>query len=130
MAVNKLTAQKAAAEIIMRCFEARTIAHILHLRTRCYEAHVALNEFYDGIVPLTDAFAEAFQGVFDIIPSYPKVGAYDQGKDYKEGVALLVELRGAVEKLRSDIPGTELQNLVDEILGFIDQKAYKLRFLK
>ena len=39
-------------ELIVRCFHARTNAHILHLQTRSYATHVALNEFYDEIVTL------------------------------------------------------------------------------
>lgn len=37
-------------ELILRCFHARTNAHVLHLTTRSFAAHKALNEFYDGVV--------------------------------------------------------------------------------
>jgi hypothetical protein len=119
-----------AAEIIMRCFEARTITHILHLRTRSFEAHVALGEFYEGIVGLVDGFAEAFQGVYDIIPDYPVGFGFEPKKDYREGIRLLVDLRGHITRLRTPIPCSELQNSLDEIVALIDRTAYKLRFLK
>ena len=41
-------------EFILLCFHARTNAHVLHLETRSYAAHKALNEFYDEIVDLAD----------------------------------------------------------------------------
>ena len=41
-------------EFIILCFHARTNAHVLHLQTRSYAAHKALNEFYDEIVELAD----------------------------------------------------------------------------
>ena len=40
-----------AGELVMRLFHARTTAHVLHLKSRSYAQHVALNEFYDGVVP-------------------------------------------------------------------------------
>ena len=45
-------------ELILRCFHARTNAHVLHLTTRSFAAHKALNEFYDGVVELADEIAE------------------------------------------------------------------------
>lgn len=35
---------KTAGELIMRCFNLRTVAHVAHLKTSSYAQHVALNE--------------------------------------------------------------------------------------
>ena len=56
-----------ARELILSCFHARTVAHLLHLTTRSYAAHKALNEFYDEIIDLVDSFAEAYQGEYGLI---------------------------------------------------------------
>jgi len=48
-------------------FLARDVAHSAHLNTRSYAKHVALNEFYDGIIDLADKFAEAYQGKYGLI---------------------------------------------------------------
>ena len=45
-------------KLIMELFHARTTAHVLHLRSRSYAQHVALNTFYDEIIDLADTLAE------------------------------------------------------------------------
>jgi hypothetical protein len=43
-------------------FLARDVTHSVHLNTRSYAKHKALNKFYVGIIELADDFAEAYQG--------------------------------------------------------------------
>jgi hypothetical protein len=50
----------------------RTAAHLLHLTTRSYAEHKALNEFYDGLVDLVDRYAEAHMGE-EAVASFPSV---------------------------------------------------------
>lgn len=117
-----------AGELVMRCFHARTTAHVLHLKTRSYAAHKALNEFYDEIIPLTDSFAEAYQGDYGLIDSYP--AKYTLSAD---ALAMLDELGDWIAKHRHeccDEDDTYLQNIIDEIVALIRSTQYKLRFLK
>jgi hypothetical protein len=51
-----------ANEFLGTLFLARDIAHSVHLNTRSFAKHSALNEFYDAIVGLADEFAEVYQG--------------------------------------------------------------------
>ena len=44
--------------LILTLFHARTAAHVLHLTTKSYAVHVALNEFYEKLIPLTIAIEE------------------------------------------------------------------------
>jgi hypothetical protein len=114
------------AELIMRCFEARTAAHIAHLQTKSYAAHKALEGFYDGIIGLTDAYAEAYQGVYGVIASYPEV------KCPKGELTPVKELREWLATNRADLARgqSELGNLVDEITALCDSTIYKLVNLK
>ena len=48
-------------------FLARDVAHSVHLNTRSYSKHVALNVFYERIVGAADDFAEAYQGRHGLI---------------------------------------------------------------
>lgn len=117
-----------AGELIMRCFHARTAAHVLHLKTRSYAAHKALNEFYDEIVPLTDSFAEAYQGDYGLITEYPT-----HYKPYSDPMELMDELSTWIAKNRKTVcdgDDTYLQNIIDEIVALIRGTQYKLRFLK
>lgn len=52
---------KKCSELVTRCFQARTEAHISHLGTSSYAVHKALNKFYDEIIDLADAYAEALR---------------------------------------------------------------------
>lgn len=111
-----------ADELIARCFAARTAAHFAHLKTKKYATHVALNEFYDGVVDLADGFAEAYQGVFGVITSYPNVpvpaGELGPVKELRDW---LVENRGKAARGQR-----ELENLLDEITALCDRTIYKL----
>lgn len=118
----------AAGELVGRCFHARTVAHILHLKTRSYATHKALNEFYDEIVPLADRFAEAYQGDYGLIDSFPT--KYSM---HNEPLGMLDELSEWIEENRHeccDKDDTYLQNIIDEIVALIRSTQYKLRFLK
>ena len=43
-------------------FLARDVTHSVHLNTRSYAKHKALQKFYENIIDLADNFAEAYQG--------------------------------------------------------------------
>lgn len=114
-------------ELIARCFAARTAAHFAHLTTRSYSEHMALAGFYDGIVPLADAFAEAYMGVEGIFKAFPTIPVSS-----KPPLEMLTELHDWITKHRTECAdgNTELANLIDEILSLIDSTFYKLKFLK
>ena len=105
-----------------------TNAHILHLTTRSYAEHVALQNFYENIGDLVDSFVEAFQGKYGLL--------HDFTSDYKlpdAPISYIEYLKTEVETLRRQprFPqDSELQNLVDEIADLINSTLYKLRFLK
>ena len=51
-----------ASDFVGMLFLARDVAHSVHLNTRSFAKHSALQGFYEGIVDLADSFAEAYQG--------------------------------------------------------------------
>lgn len=115
-------------ELIIKLFHARTAAHVLHLKTRNYAQHKALNEFYDEIVDLADTLAEAYQGDYGLIDTYPP-----RYTPYDDPLALMKDLSSWIEVNRHkcwDADDSYLENLVDEIVTCIRQTQYKLRFLK
>lgn len=115
------------AELVARCFAARTAAQFAHFMTKSYAEHVALNEFYDAIVEAADTFAECHMGVEGQFKSFPDVPA-PKGTPLQ----ILEELHTWVADNRAACAdgSTELANLIDEILSTIDRSYYKLRFLK
>ena len=116
------------AELIARCFDARTVAHFAHLRTRSYAEHMALGDFYDAIATAADAFAECHMGVEGLVTNYPAITP----KPGAEIQPYLTELHDWVTKHRTVCAdgSTELANLIDEILAVIDRTFYRLKFLR
>ena len=105
-----------------------TNAHILHLTTKSYAEHKALQNYYTKVDDLVDDFVEAFQGKYGLL--------HDFTADYVlpgQPVEYLTYLKDEVATLRRSekFPqDSELQNTVDEIAQLIDSTLYKLRFLK
>ena len=56
-----------AADFVGMLFLARDVTHSVHLNTRSYSKHKALQKFYDGVIDLADTFAEAYQGKYGLI---------------------------------------------------------------
>lgn len=109
-------------------FQARNVAHSVHLNTRSYSKHMALAGFYDEIVELTDKFAEAYQGRHGLIGpiQVPESGKTSNIVDYLQ--AQVEEIEEYREKL-VDRKDTPLNNIIDEIVGLYLSTLYKLRFL-
>jgi hypothetical protein len=113
---------------IGRLFLARDVTHSTHLNTRNYAKHKALQKFYEGIIPLADDFAEAYQGRHGLIGPIALASAQKSNnvldfleKELKE----LEEMRYKVVS-KDD---TALQNLLDAIFGLYLSTIYKLKFL-
>lgn len=115
-----------AAELIQRCFDVRTMAHQAHLKTDSYSQHVALGAFYSGIGDLADEFAEAFQGQYGIIKSYPA--------PVVRSLPPTVLVEAFVNWVKSNrakcCDETHLQNIIDEIVALSYSTLYKLENLK
>ncbi len=114
-------------KLILHCFHARTNAHVLHLTTRSYAVHKALNEFYDEIVDLADTIAECYAGDYGII-KFPDV-PYKPSADALE---MLDDLRECADKAYGGLADEDshIKNAIDEIKALITSTQYKLRFLK
>ena len=116
------------ADFVGMMFLARDVAHSAHLNTRSYAKHVALNEFYDGIIDLADKFAEAYQGKYGLIGPITLMSAKKTSNvvEFLEcQVDDLMDMRYKV--VEKDC--TPIQNIIDEIFGLYYTTLYKLKFL-
>jgi hypothetical protein len=116
------------ADFVGHLFLARDVAHSVHLNTRSFSKHSALNEFYDAIVDLADKFAEAYQGRHGLIGPITLMSAKKTGNI----VEFLESSLKDVEDMRykvCDKTDTPLQNIIDEIVGQYLSSLYKLKFL-
>jgi hypothetical protein len=117
-----------AAQLVGLLFLGRNVAHSVHLNTRSYSKHVALNIFYDRIIGAADDFAEAYQGRYGLIGPI----AIPASKKTANIIEFLQEQLAEIEKGRYDVcdkSDTSLQQLIDNIVEIYLRTIYKLRFL-
>lgn len=109
----------APGKFIGTLFQSRDMMHIAHLQTTSFAEHKALNGYYDGILDLTDKFSEVYFGrnkrVEIVIPESKNMDA----------VTHLKELQKTLDSERTNF-SSELQNIVDEMLGLVNQTLYLL----
>ena len=116
------------ADFVGYLFLARDVTHSVHLNTRSYAKHKALNSFYDGVVDLADKFAEAYQGRHGLIGPITLQSANRTGNV----VEFLEDQMAELEKCRYEVcekTDTPIQNIIDEIIGLYLSTIYKLKFL-
>lgn len=100
-------------------FQSRDIIHLNHLATTSFAEHKALGAYYDGILELTDSFTEKLFGrsgrIEIIIPESKK----------QDSVSHLKTMQATIEAERDNYP-SDLQNIMDEMLGLVNETLYLL----
>jgi hypothetical protein len=117
-----------AAEFIGLLFLARDVTHSVHLNTRSYSKHVALNIFYDRIVGAADDFAEAYQGRHGLIGPI----TLHSVKKTNNVIEFLEDSLKEIEDARYEVcdkSDSSLQQLIDNIVEVYLRTLYKLKFL-
>lgn len=103
-----------------------TNMHLMHFMTRSYSHHIALQEFYDKIVELTDRLVETIQGLSGkILTDYtPSINLFNHTDP---PVLTLRNLRHRMTVHR-DMFGEDgaIQAIIDDILELFDITIYKL----
>ena len=117
-----------AAEFVGLLFLARDVTHSVHLNTRSYSKHVALNIFYDRIIGVADDFAEAYQGRYGLIGPILLNSAKKTTNVIEFLEDSLKEIEGARYKV-CDKDDSTMQQLIDNIIEVYLRTLYKLRFL-
>lgn len=112
---------KNAADFVMTLLNAGTAAHVAHLQTKSYAAHMALGKFYESVVVLADDFAEAYQGCYGTIDF--KGSSFKLEKD---PVKMLSSLKDFVKAARSECDEPSLQNIIDGISALIASTLFLL----
>lgn len=116
---------KGASGLVQKMFEARQVAHNLHLKTKSYAEHKALNDFYDGLLEKIDDFVETYQGQYGIMKDCEfQVGVVNDAVEYLEDCAKLFAVG------RDSLKDSHLKNVMDEVIALTYKTLYKLKFLK
>lgn len=117
-------AKEDVADFAMTLLHSATVTHLMHLKTKSYSQHVALGDYYEAIVPLVDAYVEAYQGSYSVIDDYPDAHTFgdEPPLDYLDDLCVYVDAKRT--KLPQD---SMLQNIVDEIVQLLDSTIYKIK---
>jgi hypothetical protein len=109
-------------------FLGRDVAHSVHLNTRSFSKHEALNIFYNRIIGAADDFAEAYQGRYGLIGGI----TLQSSKKTTNIVEFLQAQLDEIESVRYDVcdkTDSALQQLIDNIVEIYLRTLYKLKFL-
>lgn len=117
-----------AADFVGHLFLARDVAHSVHLNTRSYAKHKALQEFYEGVVGLADDFAEAYQGRHGLIGPISLQSAKKTGNIIEFLQDSLAEIEANRFKVCEE-KDSAIQNIIDEVVALYLSTLYKLKFL-
>jgi len=113
-------------EFFLKLLHASTNGHILHLQTKSYSEHKALQKYYEGLPDLVDSIIEEWQGAYQKIIEYPATYEAPNPDALQEVMAVrdfLVKNRAVVGDY------TSIQNSVDNLMSLLDSTVYKLTFL-
>jgi len=113
--------------LIAKLFESRQVAHNVHLQTKSYSKHKALNKFYEEILDFTDKLIESYQGQYGIVTGYEKMISIEpvsEVENYLEDCAKI--FISAKEGLKD----SHLKNIMEEIISLTYTTLYKLKNLK
>jgi DNA-binding ferritin-like protein len=116
------------ADFVGLFFLARDVTHSVHLNTRSYSKHKALQKFYENIIDLADDFAETYQGRYGLLGPISLMSA----KKTSNVIEFLENQLAEIEEARYDIcdkTDTPLQQLIDNIVELYLRTLYRLRFL-
>ena len=111
-----------AADFVGMLFLARDVTHSVHLNTRSYSKHKALQKFYDGVIDLADTFAEAYQGKISLHSAKKTTNVAEFLEDQ------LDEIHSVRYKV-VDKDCTAIHNIIDEIEALYMSTLYKLKYL-
>jgi hypothetical protein len=122
--IKKTTSSVSIPQVVSELLQSAVNIHIMHLRTKSYAEHKALNEYYDAIPGHADDIAEQYQGQYGI-QSYP-AAKITMGTDCCQYLENLVDL---VNKAHNESPDSHIQNQLDEVKSLIYSTLYKLENL-
>ena len=110
------------AELIGFLLLSRDYSHLAHWKTGSYAKHMALDEFYTGILDLTDALAEVAQGVYGKLDI--KIGTVKG--NVNDPISVLQDHMRKVDAMGESCETRALNKVLDDISALYARTIYKL----
>lgn len=115
--------------LVGRVFATRSAAHLAHFATKSYAQHVALGEFYEGLIGQIDEIVEVYQGKFGLIEPRSVPAMPWKVSEIGKHLAAEVEWIEANKKqISRDCEA--VQNLIDELAALYHRTVYKMENLR
>ena len=121
-------------KLFSKLFESREMAHIYHLQVNgdmgSHAKHIALGDYYDGVLGLIDSIIEVFQGQYGIVEEYDVIDTSETRS--KDTIEYFNELVRFIKEERKCINAedTHLHNIIDEVVALVYRTLYKLKYTK
>lgn len=125
---SKKSSNSEFEKMVSEILNSRNQSHIFHLQTKSFAEHKALNDYYDGILPLFDGLVESYQGKYGIISNFTCDGV-ENYKSNDSTIKYFEKLVKNIEKMRKSVNDSYLENQIDTVVELIYSTIYKLRFL-
>lgn len=110
-------------------FSSQIQSHVYHLQTKSFAQHLALQEYYEGIVGFIDSLAETYQGKYGII-DFGFTTSIKGLKGDEDSVSYFEKLLKFVQEERENLPQDGmLVTIYDDIEALISSTNYKLKHL-
>lgn len=117
-------------ELVGRVFATRNAAHLAHWKATgvgSYARHIALGDFYDGLIDKVDTIVEMCQGVHGIIGNVrvPPMPTGEITEHISSEAEWIAKNR---ESISDDVDA--INNVIDDLVGLYLTTHYKLVNLK
>lgn len=113
-------------QLVAKVFATRNAVHLAHWKTGSYAQHVALGDFYDGLIDRIDTIVESYQGAFGKIGNVKVEDV--SSSDVMDHIGSEANW---IEEHRSEIANDvcAIENLLDDLAGLYLSTFYKLKNL-
>lgn len=107
-----------------KLFSMRDEVHLLHLNSKSFAEHVALNDYYEALLDNIDTLIETKQsdGLANITIPQTKISC--------DSITCVSGFRDYLESIRILFPSSYQQQILDNFAEITNKTLYKLKFLK
>jgi len=116
-------------DIVRMFFKFQHELKLYHWQTRSYSRHKATDQLYENLLANIDEFIEVFMGKYKKRVSLSQEPLMIRSFTQQNAIHLLVELSEFLSSIDVLLPRhttgvTDLLNIRDELLGYVDQTIY------
>lgn len=124
LSLQEYKQSKGVKGLVQKMFEARQVAHNLHLKTKKYSQHEALGDFYGSLLDKADEFVETYQGQYGILED-----CEFSVKPVGDAIGYLEDCAKFFAVGRDSVKESHLKNIMDEVIALTYRTIYKLKNL-